>query len=341
MRLPPILLVIAVAAAAGFGANAAEFKLEEVASLGATPPRELKPRTILFVDQSKDKLADATTGLIPFEDWVRARPVQQRFLSLFPGFVEPVLKGGAKLKLSIYVAEARFRLAKPANAFDLSRYATIAFLENIDPAIKHRPLAPADAWPNRDMPNRTAELAHSRRPDRAWCVDGTTCIESRYKFEGKIPSGILLANKLRDENKKPIPDFIEFQSEMRLYSPQQPAFAEVSGLTGIDGTPSGVLEQSIFWVNQVMQFGKLLAVLQPHPDDANASIASVYLVLAVRDDVLNKQRDFAKAPILRNLVPAQLLMGKSSFNAGNSISAGLPKYARSRIQAIAAIMDGQ
>jgi len=337
MRIFPTLVALAVAATAicGADARAAEFKLEEVASLGATPPRELKPRTILFTDQRKDKLADATTGLIPFEDWARARPVQQRFLSLFPGYVEPTLKTGSKVKLSIYVAEARFNLGKPPGAFNLSRYATIAFLESIDPAIKHRAIAPADARPTKD-----AEFAQSRRPDRAWCADGT-CIESRYKFEGKIPSGILLANKLRDENKKPIPDFIEFQSEMRLYSPQQPEFAEVKNLTGIDGAPGGVLEQSIFWVNQVMQFGKLLAVLQPHPDDANATIASVYLVLGVRDDVLNKQRDFAKAPVLRNLVPAQLLMGNSSFNSGNSISAGLPKYARSRIQAIAAIMDGQ
>jgi hypothetical protein len=63
------------------------------------------------------------------------------------------------------------------------------------------------------------------------------------------------------------------------------------------------------------------------------------VVVAVRDDVLSKQRDYVKAPILRNLVPAQLLMGRSSFNAGNSISAGLPNYARSRIKAIADILD--
>jgi hypothetical protein len=34
-------------------------------------------------------------------------------------------------------------------------------------------------------------------------------------------------------------------------------------------------------------------------------------------------------------------MGNSSFNSGNSISAGLPKYARSRVKAIAGIIDGQ
>ena len=45
------------------------------------------------------------------------------------------------------------------------------------------------------------------------------------------------------------------------------------------------------------------------------------------------------APILRNLVPAQLLMGRSSFNNGQSISAGLPQFARGRIKAIAGIIE--
>ena len=44
--------------------------------------------------------------------------------------------------------------------------------------------------------------------------------------------------------------------------------------------------------------------------------------------MLNKQREYSNTPMLRNLVPAQLLMGKSSFNSGDSLSAGLPKYAK-------------
>ena len=35
------------------------------------------------------------------------------------------------------------------------------------------------------------------------------------------------------------------------------------------------------------------------------------------------------------LLPAQVLMGNSSFNTGNSISAGLPVYARNRIATFA------
>ena len=134
----------------------------------------------------------------------------------------------------------------------------------------------------------------------------------------KIPAGIQLANKLREESKKPIPDFVDFQSEIRMVA--GPDLAELPSLTGLDLKVTSALEQNIFWVNQVIQFGKLLGVLQQHPTEPNAAIATVYIVVAVRNDVLNKQKEYSKTPVLRNLVPAQLLMGNSSFNSGNSLS---------------------
>lgn len=329
------LLRVAIFAAALSAAPAAaqEFRLQEVPQLASVAVADLEPRTVVFADYVKDKLADPSTGLIPFEDWARERPLQRRFLSLFPEFAEPRFKEGGKRDLSIYVAEARFRVGKAT--VDLARYATLAFVERLDPAVKHRAITPAQAAPN-TMP----ELAHSMPPGRRWCEDEKAiCIHSRYRFEGRIPTGILLVNKLRDESKKPIPDFIEFQSEIRLISPQQPEVVDIRLLTGIDGTVTGVLEQSSFWANQVIQFGRLVAVVQQHPADAGASIATVYLVLAVRNDILNKQKEYGNAPVLRNMVPAQLLMGNSSFNTGNSISAGLPKYARGRIKAMAEIIE--
>jgi hypothetical protein len=329
MRLGTAVLLTVIGLNISLSVHAEDFKLEQVPSLASVPVETLKARTIVFAEQRADKPADAASELIAFEDWARVRPVQQRFLSLYPEFREP-----AGLKLSMYVAEARFRMPKPAQAFDLSRYASIAFLERLDPAIKHVPLLPADA-----VPNKESSPAQSRLPGRKWCEDATACFQSRYKFEGKIPAGILLVNKLRDETKKPIPDFIEFQSEIRLRAPNDPQFSDIASLTGIDTPLAGVFEHSIFWVNQVIHSGKILAVIQPHPADRTASIATIYLALAIRSDVLTKQRDFLKAPILRNLVPAQLLMGRSSFNSGGSISAGLPQFARGRIKAIAAIID--
>jgi hypothetical protein len=327
-----IALLIAAWLVAHTDADAQELRLEDVPAV-AVPIAQIKPRTVIFADQGDAGLADPSTGLIAFEAWARARPLQQRFLSLFPTFVEPTINEHTRLRLSIYLAEARFRLARPAAALDLSRYANIAFLERVDPAVKHRPITAADA-----IPNRGAGTARSRPPDRRWCEEAKAiCTQSRYLFEGRIPAGIQLANKLREESKKPIPDFIEFQSEIRMLA--GPDLAELPSLTGLDSKVTGALEQNIFWVNQVIQFGKLLAVVQQHPTEPNGAIATVYVVVAVRNDVLNKQKEYGKTPVLRNLVPAQLLMGNSSFNSGDSLSAGLPKYARSRIKAIADMLD--
>jgi hypothetical protein len=113
----------------------------------------------------------------------------------------------------------------------------------------------------------------------------------------------------------------------------------LASLTGLDTPTVGAIEQNIYYVNQVMQFGKLLAVFQRHPAEANQTVVTVFMALAVETSTLGKKKEFSKVPVLRNLVPAQVLAGKSSFNTGNSISAGLPVYARNQVKAIAAILD--
>src|SRR5439155_22952642 len=99
------------------------------------------------------------------------------------------------------------------------------------------------------------------------------------------------------------------------------------------------LEQNIFYITQVMQFGKLLAVFQAHPSDAKQTVVTVFLALAVERNVLAKKKEYVKVPVLRNLVRAQVLAGMSLFNSGTSISAGLPVYARNEVKAIAAMLN--
>jgi hypothetical protein len=317
------------------GAGAQPFRIEEVSSIATLASGQLKAHTIYFADHRKDDIADpAAGGLTRFEDWARVRPVQKQFLSLFPEYEEPTLRGDTKRKLHIYVAEARFLLGRAPASIDLARYATLDFVQRIDPAVKHRLITASEV-----VPHNNSDDGSTHHPDRSWCEDGASviCTQSRYKFEGQLPAGILLVNKLREQSKKAIPDYLEFQSEIRLLTPAQQA--SIAQLTGLDGQLGGALEESIFWVNQVIQFGKFLAILQHDPAQPNMTIATVYLVLAIKTEVLNKQKDYGNVPILRNLVPAQVLMGNSSFNSGNSISAGLPKYARNRIVAIAEMIE--
>jgi hypothetical protein len=342
-KLAALLLGLAAfAAGGGTQAGAQEFRIEEAASPAELAVDRLKPRTIAFIDRPSEELIDADTGLIRFEDWAQARALEKQFLTPFPSYLEPTVEVTVdgvrkrfKEKLHMYVGEARFALARPPGSIDLASFVALPFVDRIDPAIKHNLIAPAEAVSAKDP-----RAVHNQHPLRRWCETRpvTICIHSRYQFEGKLPVGIQIANKLREGAKK-IPDYLEFESELTLRPAAEVTEMGLAALTGLDTPPAGALEQNIFFVNQVMQFGKLLAVFQAHPTDAKQTLVTVFIALAVESNVLAKKKEFMKVPVLRNLVPAQVLAGKSSFNNGNSISAGLPIYARNQVKAIAAILE--
>ncbi len=332
--------VIALAASVA-GAQGQEFQIVNVTSVAGSAVDQLKPRTILYSDQRPDQKSDKG-AFTKFDEWSRAKPVQRQFLSLYPAFAEGMIhrivdgsKREVRDELQMYVTEARFRLSRPAASINLSRFATLPFIESIDPAIKHQVIQAADISLGKDE-----RSSHNKNPDRTWC-EGTgvaVCARSTYKLEGKLPVGVALANKLRDGERK-ISDEVVFESELRLLSAADVDEEGLKKLTGVSTPVTGVLEQNMFYVNQVMRFGKLIAVVQQNPADANSTVATVMIALAVSSNTLDTKKKYENVPVLRNLVPSQVLLGNSSFNTGNSISSGLPNYVRNRIKAIAGILE--
>jgi hypothetical protein len=342
MRSPAVIAALLGLSLSTCAANAQGFQIQDTPSIAAVPVAQLKPKTIAFSDRTGDAGDEGGGIFVRYEDWARTRPLQQQLLSLYPGYAEPNvdliidgIKRHYRERLHMYVGEARFVVARAPGSLDLKRYANLAFVQKIDPAIKHALLTAAD-------PPRPKELksVHNLNPQRRWCEDraGAICIRSAYKLEGRLPTAIALANKLREGAKK-VSDTLEFDSELALIPAAEVDAMGLRKLTGIDTPTIGGLEQSIFYVNEVMQFGKLLAVFQQHPTDANKTVVSVYMTLAIESNVLGKRKEFAQMPVLRNMVPVQVLAGKSSFNSGNSLSAGLPVYARNEIKAIAGLLE--
>lgn len=319
-------------------ARAADASVEEarsVSDLGLPSG----PNVIRFSDREG---SDTGPSLTSFAKWATTYPAQKRLLALHPAYVEPTvtttvdgLKKTRDEKLEVYVAAARVLIDRPPAQVDLARLTSAASLAKIDPSIRHKAIGRDEAIPNRDP-----EQPYNMLPDRAWCEGGrTACFESRYDLEGKLPLGIRLANKLEEGGKK-VADHVTFQSEIRTLSPAEIDPAAAQALTGIATPPAAALEQNMFHVNQVLRFGKLLAIVQPAPTDPGKSVVSVYLALAVKADVLSRKKEYERVPVLRNLVPAQVLMGTSSFNTGTSLSAGLPVYARSRIRTLTGMLAG-
>jgi hypothetical protein len=265
-------------------------------------------------------------------------PAQKQFLNLYPGFVEVMttrtVDGQAKTykdRMHMYIAEARFLLNKPASAIDLGKYTTLPFIESIDPSIKHKLIKSSETALLNEERNHG-----NKNPDRAWCEGKSVaiCIQSKYQLEGKIPMGIALANKLRESERRLQP-FVEFESELRLLSREEVDEPGLQKLTGVNTPVAAVLEQSIFAVNQIIRFGKFIAITQPQPGNPNNTVTTVMISIAVGSTTLEMKKNYEDVPVLRNLVPSQVLLGNSSFNTGNSLSAGLPAYARNRIKAIA------
>jgi hypothetical protein len=311
---------------------ATEVKLTEVSTLAGLD--SIQPFTVAFSDHPDGQPADPATGLIAFDNWAATRPAQKYFLSPFPDYTEKVLSGpdGGKKptveKLHMYVAEARFVIAKSPQAIDLSQYVSIDYLEGIDAAITHHLIRPEEA-DNSANPN----------PARRWCEPQASvlCIKSRYRLEGKLPSAIQLLNQITSGKK--IADYLEFQSELRAVPVAELDQKGLAKLTGLDMPVTGLLEETIFHVNQIMQFGKFLVLLQQDTAGPNRTVATAVIALALKSRLIEKQKRFEDVPVLHNLVPAQLLTGRSTFNTGTSISAGLPLYARSNIKAVAATFE--
>lgn len=325
-------------AASVYGAHAQEFQVVKATAVTAAPLSQLKPKTIMFSDDAPGGGA----GFVRFEDWGRLAGVQKQLLSLYPTFTEATVTrsvDGAmktyKDKLQVYVAESRFQIDKAPESIDLSKYATLQFMQTLDPQIKHQVIKAGDFLYLKDERN-----INNKNPDREWCEGKAVvlCLRSRYDLEGKIPMGIALANKLRDSEKQ-LAKFVEFESELRVLGPTDIDEPSLRKLTGIDSPVTAVLEQNIFAVNQIMRFGKFLAVIQGDPANPGKTISTALLSLAVSSSTLEMKKSYESVPVLRNLVPSQVLLGNSSFNTGTSISAGLPSYSRNRIKAIAEVLD--
>src|SRR5258708_36799869 len=102
-------------------------------------------------------------------------------------------------------------LSRPPASVDLKTFGTLPFIQSIDPSIKHEAIKPSDVSTLKDEKGQ-----NNKNPDRAWCegTGVTACIRSSYKLEGRLPTGVALANKIRHSERR-LPATIKCESERR------------------------------------------------------------------------------------------------------------------------------
>jgi len=184
---------------------------------------QLKPKTIVFADRPPENLTDPGTGFMRYEEWAKARPLEQQFLSLYPGYTEPntdiVVDGVQETiqeKLHMYVAAARFVLSRQPQSIDLARLITLPFVEQIDPAIKQRLISASEVTSTQE-----SKVILQSESETAWCEGRPTviCVRSHYQLEwrfsarrptrqqdqGRRPSRSLPVSRFRERGHAAIP----------------------------------------------------------------------------------------------------------------------------------------
>ena len=172
-------------------AGAVDFTIADVDSARKADVAQLKSGIIEFSDHTGAGAINSETALVSFSDWADKYP-QRKEISwrCFRATWKPRLtkprtapsvnraKKSPNGFLSTWRRRAFFSIAPPG-AIDLPHYVTLPFLEKIDPAIKHKELAPADALSLKDDAGTGND-----NPDRKWCTGRTTliCIQSVYKL---------------------------------------------------------------------------------------------------------------------------------------------------------------
>ena len=254
----------------------------------------------------------------------------------------------------MFIASTKFLLPKSAANVDLKNMLNISFVQSLDLALKHDRLDPNGIMPivagsgqvnnfrtlcdpNGEWIKRPAleiDLKVLQRPGQPWCSDPSrsVCIQSCYVFEGAYFGGVTGYNAVSSaEEQKDLG--MASESELRYFTSEAEMGMKlpIASLTGIDTPTRGILEQNMFYFNQLMQYGKVVVFVQEHPTDANQSVVSAFVVFGVQTTAFNKQK-------LKWSVK-DILLGKSIFNGGKGITRGLNYYTADLAQKLAEIMS--
>lgn len=181
-------------------------------------------------------------------------------------------------------------------------------------------------------PQREFDLSHLAPQGRSWCdrADRTLCVESCFLFGKAWGDGVAGANAFiaADDEKK---DYgVAFQAEVRYLTSEAEYGNRVplSLLTGVHTPVRGIVELNMFYFNQVIQFGKVVAVFQEHPKNANQMIVTSLNVIGVKKRTWDSYGGMV----------AQVLKG-NLMNTGTGLTAGVPVFTQNISKSIIKILE--
>lgn len=317
----------------------------------------MKPGTVYY---------QSTENPPAFADWMANNPNEYAYLALFDNYTEPTLltrkkKTPINEKITVFVAKAKTILNKPASAINLKGMIDINFIRQLDPEIRHAAISANQTMPvmggqpkidnfkalcntgteNIKRPSMELSLEKLNRPGQPWCADASRsiCVESCYIFNSGYKTVVTGYNNFKAEDEYDKKDAgMATQSEIRYFvsEAEMGKKVPVAALTGINTPVRGVFEQNIFYFNQMVQYGKVIAFFQEHPTDASKTIVTSYLVFGLQSSTYNKVYSLMGL----NLEVKEILMGRGGrLNTPSGITAGLPVYTQNIAKSLSALLE--
>lgn len=293
----------------------------------------------------------ALLGLYP--DYVEPNVVFQKDGQPTTVF-EPLVIYETKVKTVLNVPSAMIAAKLPGMV-------TLQKIEQLDATVKHKVISRDELiqnvvgqkpvtnfdWcgaGNIERPKKEVDLSHLKSHDFCQNTPNSLCVESCYIFGPEWRTGLTVAiamsgakdmldSKISGEKKESDrKDYgIAFQSEARYFESeaQYGNATPLSELTHIATPVRGILEQNMFYFNQIFQYGKVLVVFQDDPQDPNKTIVTNFGVLGI------KARSWSKY----GSVMPEILDGTSIFNMGEGLTLGVPNFAQSMAGQTARMME--
>ena len=309
---------------------------------------------VITFAQSPARPLTYSESIVPFQDWVTKSAKEASVLNLFPGFKEPtveVVESGdvqqKQLKLVMYNSRTKIVANRAAININLANLISEPFLKKLDPEALHKKISATETmpvvsgrgsipnfkWCNKNpkadilLPGLERSQAHMIRPGRPWCSadSRTVCYETCriIPLGSTLRTTVQLINLPKQLAKKAGKDYgMATQFEARYYTSEAEFGAKfpLKSLTGVDSAVSGILEISLFYINQIILYGKLIVVLQANPANSQQTILTGLNTYGIRSDSWNKPM---YGPQLQ-----YMLQGKSELNMQTGILAGLPVFSK-------------
>jgi hypothetical protein len=303
---------------------------------------------------------------LTFSEWEKQFPLERQALVIYPEYSEPVVttkKNGvtkqSQEKLMVLSVRTKTIVNRPATQIKLKNLISLdsvrKFTRTCD-ADSGEVIDPIAIQPSQFMgtvagkgpiqnfqqcnksganitrPLREVDLSYTNPKHRSWCNDTSRslCLESCYLFGRGWREGVSFVNLGMSEAEKK--DYgIAMQSEIRYFTAEQEAESPVSlkNLTQLDSPVRGGLEQNIFYLNQVMEFGKMLAVLQEVPGEPAKTVVTTFVVIGI------KKRTYNQFSELKKTLHGQSVL----FNDKCGITAGLPVFTQDMVNSLIKVLD--